>query len=72
MSKRLIAAAGTDGWVRLDLGKGSVLKIRASEYYAGIAAGKAEQRATQQAVREQAGQAQREADMLDWIEQEGE
>jgi hypothetical protein len=68
MAKTVMMTQGLDGWVRLDLGKGCILKLSAAAYYAGIAAGKAEQRGRQQAHREAAGQAHREADSLRWID----
>ena len=69
MSKRMLAAAGADGFVRFEY-QGCLVKMRAADWAAALAAGKAERRALQQAAREQQGQAHAEAQRLVWIEEE--
>jgi 3'-phosphoadenosine 5'-phosphosulfate sulfotransferase len=68
MDKSILMTQGLDGYVRVTLAKGVVLKMRVAHYYQALEAGKAEIRALHQARREGQAQAKREAETLEWIE----
>jgi 3'-phosphoadenosine 5'-phosphosulfate sulfotransferase len=67
-TKTMLLAQGLDGYVRVTLPKGVVLKMRIAEYYKALEAGKAEARATHQARREEQAKAEQDANRLTWIE----
>lgn len=67
-TKTVLAIQSLDGFIRLDLGKGCIAKLRAADWYQAIADGKAEARALTQARRERQRQADEEAHRLAWIE----
>jgi hypothetical protein len=67
MSKTIAAVQSLDGHIRF-IYQGCLVKMRAADWYAALAAGKAERRASQQAAREQAGQARQDAQALGWID----
>jgi len=68
MAKTILLTQSLDGYVRVTLPKGVILKMRIADYYKALEAGKAEARAMQQARREAQTQAERESEALTWIE----
>jgi hypothetical protein len=62
-------ASTGDGFIRLLLPRGVLLKLTMEEYRRAVKRGKAEKRMTQHTARETQQHAQQEADILGWIEE---